>query len=258
MKQLEVISQLYSWLTEQPFVRSCKCECDHVTDGRTTLGLYLGPKLPHEGRTHQVAQADIVVHEDDRVVLIVEVDPDTNPKKILGVLFAAMLADNYTPSGEGADHGKRIADTVLLYVTVVPTKNGSQKQAQLEAINTGLAQFIANARLNIRSARVCYGHDEDSALEKAKELIRGYLAASQTISLTFSATPLASLQNGQVQGTARFNNDPPDLGALLQFWIDEGDVDEQTNTGQYLIRALDEDRPSERKLFPPDMEGVTW
>jgi hypothetical protein len=46
--------------------------------------------------------------------------------------------------------------------------------------------------------------------------------------------------------------------ALLQSWIDASDTEEQRETGDFLIRALDEDRPSERKLFPPEMEGVTW
>lgn len=45
---------------------------------------------------------------------------------------------------------------------------------------------------------------------------------------------------------------------LLQSWIDDEDVGEQQETGQYLICALDEDRLSERKLFPMEMKGVTW
>ena len=48
------------------------------------------------------------------------------------------------------------------------------------------------------------------------------------------------------------------IGALLQSWIDEEDAGEQKETGDYLLRALDEDRPSDRKLFPPNLEGVTW
>lgn len=48
------------------------------------------------------------------------------------------------------------------------------------------------------------------------------------------------------------------LIALLQSWIDADDAEEQQETGDFLIRALDEDRPSERKLFPPELEGVTW
>jgi hypothetical protein len=45
---------------------------------------------------------------------------------------------------------------------------------------------------------------------------------------------------------------------LLQSWIDDEDIEEQKETGQYLIRALDEDRLSERKLFPLEMKGVSW
>ncbi|BAY88364.1 MULTISPECIES: hypothetical protein [unclassified Tolypothrix] len=45
---------------------------------------------------------------------------------------------------------------------------------------------------------------------------------------------------------------------LLQSWMDEDDTDEQQETGEYLIQALDEDRLSERKLFPVELKGVTW
>jgi hypothetical protein len=49
-----------------------------------------------------------------------------------------------------------------------------------------------------------------------------------------------------------------ELISLLQAWIEEGDAEEQRETGEYLIRVLDEDRLSDRKLFPPELEGVTW
>lgn len=45
---------------------------------------------------------------------------------------------------------------------------------------------------------------------------------------------------------------------LLQSWLDEGDAQEQRETGEYLIRTLDEDRLSSRKLFPAELKGVTW
>ncbi|MEL7225072.1 MAG: hypothetical protein AAGL17_09420 [Cyanobacteria bacterium J06576_12] len=45
---------------------------------------------------------------------------------------------------------------------------------------------------------------------------------------------------------------------LLQSWIDDGDELEQKETGQFLIEALDEDRLSDRKLFPPEMKGISW
>jgi hypothetical protein len=45
---------------------------------------------------------------------------------------------------------------------------------------------------------------------------------------------------------------------LLQSWIDEEDEQEQQETGEYLIEALDQDRLSARPLFPAQLKGVTW
>ncbi|MEG3927027.1 hypothetical protein [Microcoleus sp. D3_18a_C4] len=45
---------------------------------------------------------------------------------------------------------------------------------------------------------------------------------------------------------------------LLQSWMDEEDAEEQQETGEYLIQALDEDRLSDRQLFPIELKGVTW
>lgn len=51
-----------------------------------------------------------------------------------------------------------------------------------------------------------------------------------------------------------------DAVALLQSWIDADDAEaaEQKVTGDFLIQALDEDRLADRKLFPPELKGVTW
>jgi len=49
-----------------------------------------------------------------------------------------------------------------------------------------------------------------------------------------------------------------DLASLLESWITEGDAKEQRSTGDFLVRALDEDRPSDRPLFPPELKGITW
>lgn len=46
--------------------------------------------------------------------------------------------------------------------------------------------------------------------------------------------------------------------ALLQSWIDGKDAEDQRETGEYLVRVLDEDRLSSRKLFPPELAGKTW
>ena len=48
------------------------------------------------------------------------------------------------------------------------------------------------------------------------------------------------------------------LASLLQSWIDEDDAGEQRETGEYLVRTLDEDRLSGRRLFPTEHKGITW
>jgi len=46
--------------------------------------------------------------------------------------------------------------------------------------------------------------------------------------------------------------------AILQSWIDETDDTDQKETGDFLVHVLDEDRLSDRKLFPPELKGITW
>jgi hypothetical protein len=45
---------------------------------------------------------------------------------------------------------------------------------------------------------------------------------------------------------------------LLQSWIDCEEAEDQKETGDYLVKALDEDRSSVREFFPPELESVTW
>jgi hypothetical protein len=45
---------------------------------------------------------------------------------------------------------------------------------------------------------------------------------------------------------------------LLQSWIDGEDAEDQRETGDYLIKVLDEDRSSVREFFPAELEGITW
>ncbi len=45
--------------------------------------------------------------------------------------------------------------------------------------------------------------------------------------------------------------------ALLQSWIDEEENSDEGYDDE-LLKMLDEDRLSERKLFPPEMKGISW
>lgn len=45
---------------------------------------------------------------------------------------------------------------------------------------------------------------------------------------------------------------------VLQSWLEDEDIEDQQTTGEYLLQVLDEDRLSDRKLFPLEMKGITW
>lgn len=50
---------------------------------------------------------------------------------------------------------------------------------------------------------------------------------------------------------------PDGFAALLESWMRE-DPTEQQETLAHLVRSLDENRPTERKLFPQALKGKTW
>ncbi len=47
------------------------------------------------------------------------------------------------------------------------------------------------------------------------------------------------------------------FAALLESWMEE-DQEEQKDTFEHLGASLDEDRPSQRKLFPLALKGISW
>ena len=54
------------------------------------------------------------------------------------------------------------------------------------------------------------------------------------------------------------NDRRAELVGLLQSWIDGSEGEDQAETDFDLLRALDEDRLSDRKLYPEELKGVTW
>ena len=46
--------------------------------------------------------------------------------------------------------------------------------------------------------------------------------------------------------------------SLLESWLSDADIEEQKTTGAYLIESLDQDRLSDRLLFPDEMKGKSW
>ena len=77
---------------------------------------------------------------------------------------------------------------------------------------------------------------KNEALPKGKTVIRTEIASEARIS----------------------DNRAAGLGRLFQSWMDEGDADEQRETLEHLIQALDENRPADRKLFPKEQKGKSW
>ena len=74
-----------------------------------------------------------------------------------------------------------------------------------------------------------------------------------------SGLHLTNLQLAELAGNNPMRSkDQSGLLTLLDSWIKEGDAEEQTETLEYLIRALDENRPEGYKLFPPELKGKSW
>ena len=129
--------------------------------------VYIGEKRKDEGRSAQVAQVDVLVEESKTVELLVEVEPDHSPKKILGEVLPALIAENYTPSLlYGKENERPIKQAVFLFVTVVPAKEGSQKKAQLEQLEQAIRSRLDFSKLAVRTVRFCVGESEDSAFDR--------------------------------------------------------------------------------------------
>lgn len=45
---------------------------------------------------------------------------------------------------------------------------------------------------------------------------------------------------------------------MLDRWLEEADEAEDKEAYEELTKAIDEVRPSHRKLFPPELKGITW
>ena len=95
----------------------------------------------------------------------------------------------------------------------------------------------------------------DELLSQAVELLRS-LKAQLKQSRSLSTPPPPSEVWASVMSHLQDPNSPEQvtrnqaLKNLLQSWEDEGDDQEQTETWEFLRQALDEDRLSDRPLYP--------
>jgi len=90
-------------------------------------------------------------------------------------------------------------------------------------------------------------------LDLPPELEQYLLQAAEQQGLSVEAMTLQLLTN-----SLQLRQKQAEAVDMLQSWIDDEDVEEQQKTGEYLVQVLDEDRLSDRKLFPLEMKGVTW
>ena len=73
-----------------------------------------------------------------------------------------------------------------------------------------------------------------------------------------SGCHLTNRELAQIAHESESMGNQAQLDTLIQSWIDEDDPGEQRETLEGLVRALDEDRLSNRKLFPPALKGKSW
>lgn len=106
---------------------------------------------------------------------------------------------------------------------------------------------------------------------RTRDVIRGVCEDEMTVYITQHGRPTVVLVQYEQyehmrmslkEAEARAINSPTTeqkrAAALLQSWVDEGDGVEQRETGEALLAGLDANRPSERKRFPPELEGESW
>lgn len=178
MDQPRTIETILNWLRSNVLPPQI-VKCDHVTCDRQELPLFLGEKLAGTGRGSRIAQVDLIVcdQSSQTVNLIIEVDPNPNPKKVLGDILAVLLADNYTPSNEFQPF--KIKDAVFVYVTVLPENPHSQKAKQFRQIEAALQAKLDLRSLGIHAVHLCHASTEEGAVERFRQTVEPYLSSGQ-------------------------------------------------------------------------------
>lgn len=90
-------------------------------------------------------------------------------------------------------------------------------------------------------------------LDLPPELEQYLLQAAEQQGVSVEAMTLQLLTN-----SLQWKQKQAEAVDMLQSWIEDEDVEDQQETGKYLVQVLDEDRLSDRKVFPPEMKGITW
>jgi hypothetical protein len=185
LNQYRLTQQLVTWLKGNPWKSDLRVRYDGSKSSPYTpdaehCSLYIGEKKQDKGRRTQIAQVDILVEGPNKTVeLLVEIEPDHSPKKVLGDVLPVLLAENFTPSKlYGAENQRLIKQAVFLFVTVVPDKGGSQKRTQLDQLERAIHSRMDFSKLPMRTVRFCVGDSEASALNRFKEVVQEEFGAT--------------------------------------------------------------------------------
>lgn len=133
----------------------------------------------------------------------------------------------------------------------------------------GLVDFKSRSKTqkekNVRAAPNPTAKRQLSAMRAVRELAEAtdkrvvfvdnaiwLLCAKSGLNLT--NTELADIPDGSAFPDAR----PGDLNGLIESWMGDEDAEDQRETIEHLVRALDENRLSDRKLFPKELKGKSW
>jgi hypothetical protein len=182
MDQCRMTKEIVDWIREHPWKSGNVVRYDGSCNNPNTpnaehCSLYVAEKARSTGRTVQIAQVDILTEDPTALTvdLLVEVEPENTPKKILGEVLPVLLAENYTPSYSLGEAKRRIKDAVFLFVTVVPDKQGSQKRSQLLGLEDTIRRKLDFHELAVRDIKFCVGNSEDEAVQRCKDAIEELL-----------------------------------------------------------------------------------
>lgn len=178
MTQPDAIEMIRDFLSNNSFCQPFKIRCDHVRGCGEELSLFIGPKEPRTGRANRISEVDLLgCHELTRkVVLVVEVDFQANPtpKRVLSNLLPILLTDSYTASYELRPY--KFENTLVIFLTLIESKIGSQKQAQFRLIEETIRRKFPLKAFGIADVRICFGSTEEEAIHNFKNLIQEYFS----------------------------------------------------------------------------------
>jgi len=90
-------------------------------------------------------------------------------------------------------------------------------------------------------------------LELSAELEQRILAAAAAAGVSPDQYAVQALDEKLAPARRR-----QETAAMLDQWLEEADEAEDREAYAELTKALDEDRTSHRKLFPPELKGISW